>query len=449
MIKYEQGLRRSLRNHFGVRFDRLNELLATLSATLPHTKPSQWKRIQGTGESGIRLRGGTGNKVLTITIAYSLDDPGKTNYLLRSEITKGRAFGVYERAFADCIAREIGRVVDVMAKAGPNHLLAGPQDVLDAGVAEFLRQVTRIDAVDFLKIIKFLKGLAQQSYETKSISYGLLLSGRLESKKNIAYFPIGIEDQKRFQALTDGFKTALMLDRSGKIVRAVGLKQEGQVGEHFRPVWLDPLADSARRRDAVGVALTRTGAILIAWQGNLLLSNRLGRWILWYHSENVEIIREGLTRRGPQPEGIARLAARLYRCALDISFRRTGGLFVALRSPKHLTKLVPKPEQLDGARRTTGDRALGEWLAGNTVVGIDREVLSDLAALDGAIVCDRNGKILSYGAVLLLPAARGLGKVEGSRSRAAHSASFLGLSIKISSDGGIDVIESGEKMLSL
>ena len=65
-------------------------------------------------------------------------------------------------------------------------------------------------------------------------------------------------------------------------------------------------------------------------------------------------------------------------------------------------------------------------------------------ALDGAVVCDRAGKLLSYGAVLLLPKKSGIARIEGSRSRAAHSASFYGLSIKISSDGGIDVIESGE-----
>ena len=115
----------------------------------------------------------------------------------------------------------------------------------------------------------------------------------------------------------------------------------------------------------------------------------------------------------------------------------------------HLSKLVRRPEQLHGNRRTIGDRALGEWLETNTIVGIDREVLSDLTALDGAVVCDRAGKLLSYGAVLLLPKKSGIARIEGSRSRAAHSASFYGLSIKISSDGGIDVIESGEKLLSL
>ena len=154
-------------------------------------------------------------------------------------------------------------------------------------------------------------------------------------------------------------------------------------------------------------------------------------------------------RRGVQPRDLGRLAAKLYRSALDLSFRKTGGLLVTLRARKHIAKLVPQPEQIKGTRRSAGDRALGEWLEGNTLIGIDREVLTDLAALDGAVVCDRAGRFLSFGAVLLLPRKTGIGKIEGSRSRAAHSASFFGLSVKISSDGGIDVIESGKKLLSI
>jgi hypothetical protein len=451
-MNYKKGLRRSLKNHFGKGFALLDDLLQTLPLALPHTKHSQWQRVESPGQSGAKLKGGTSNKTLSVTLTYTQQGKngkqGRT-FLLKSELTKGRAFGNYERAFANCVAREIGRVVNTMLRAGSDDLLVGPQDVLDAAVADFLKEVTHIDGPNFLQTIRFLKNLAQQSYETKSITYGTLLSPRRETKKNVANFPRDVVDQKRFQALTDGYKTALMLDRTGKIVRVISLRQENEVGEHFRPVWLDPLADSARTRKAVGITLTRTGAILVAWQGNLLLSYRLGRWILWYHNENVEIISEGLRHQGRKPKGIGRLAARLYRCALDVSFRRTGGLFVVLRSPKHLDRLVPKPEQLGGMRRTIGDRALGEWLANNTMTGLDREVLSDLAALDGAIVCDRAGKLLSYGSVLLLPKAKGLGKIEGSRSRAAHSSSFLGLSIKVSSDGGIDVIKSGEKLLSL
>lgn len=446
-MKYKQGLKRSLKAHFGSAFDRFEELLKALPSSLPHTELSGWWRTEPSTESGAHLKGGSGNKVLKIAVGYSR--PAGLTFTLHAELKKARAFGAYERTFVDSFVREIGSVVDAMALRPMDRLLVGAQDVADAAVADFLKKTTKFDGVDFVGIVRFLKELAQQSYETKPITYGLLVLHQGESKFNVATFPKDVSDQKRFHSLTDGYNTALLLDRHGRILRLVGLETKGKVGEHFRPTWLDPLADTAREHEGLGIALTRTGAIMVAWNGNLLLSYRHGKWILWYHSENIEIIRDGLTRRGTVPLDMGRLAAKLYRCALDVSFRKTGGLFVALRSPGHIDSLVRRPEQLNGDRRSRGDLALGEWLSGNTIVGTERRIITDISALDGAVVCDRRGRILSYGSVLLLPRREGLSRIEGSRSRAAHSASFLGLSIKISSDGDIRVIESGNTLLAL
>ena len=307
-----------MKKQFGAWFTRLDELLDTLSATLPHTRSSEWYRVEDTDSSGASLKGHAGNKIVNITLAYSTVQ--SRTFLLCSELKKGRAFGVYEREFAHCLAREIGRVVNVMAKAESDALVVGAGDVLDAAIADFLRTITDLKGPNFLEILRYLKELAQQSYETKQISYGLIVSPRSESKANEAHFPQDVADQKRFQALTDGYKTAILLDKTGKVVRLVGLNLQNQLGKHFRPVWIDPLADSARSEGGLGIALTRTGGILVAWQGNLLLSYRAGKWTLWYHNENVEIVREGLRRRGRKPKDIARLAARLYRCALIFRF---------------------------------------------------------------------------------------------------------------------------------
>lgn len=446
-MRYRRGLKRSLKNHFGASFERLEGLLKALPASLPHTDLTEWWRTDAPGENGAHLKGGSGNKVLRISLGYSRSNG--PSYTLQAYLEKARAFGAYERTFVDSIAREIGSVIDTMARRQSDRLLVGTQDVVDAAISDFLQKTTGINGVDFIGVVKFLKELAQQSYETKPITYGLLILPGNESKQRHAIFPGNISDQKRFHSLTDGYNTALLLDRSGKILRLVSLESTGKVGEHFRPAWLDPLADTARAHGGLGVALTRTGALMVAWKGNLLLSYRHGKWILWYHSENIEIIRDGLTRRGTAPIDMGRLAAKLYRCALDVSFRKTGGLFVALRSPRHIDSLVRGPEQLNGDRRSLGDLALGEWLMDNTIVGTDRKIITDISALDGAVVCDRRGRILSYGSVLLLPRSEGLSRIEGSRSRAAHSASFFGLSIKVSSDGDITVIESGTTLLAL
>jgi hypothetical protein len=452
MTKYARGLQLSLKNQFGRRFLLLDDLLSRLVQTLPHVSCSAWTRLPIVGWTGATLKGQTGNKVIKVSLAYVIPAPPSRQpaaFQLCAELKKGRAFGQYERAFINSLAQQIGKVTSSLASSSDDDFLAAPEEVIDVAVADFLCTTIGNNDADILGIVRYLKSLALQSYETKQITYGVLVLPRQGSKRVVAKFPDDVVNQKRFQALTDGYKTALVLDTEGKILNITSLKQAGTPGEHFRPIWLDPMADTATRLNALGIALTRTGSILVSWRGNLLLSYRLGKWMLWHHSENVQIVESALKARDRRSIGIGRLAARLYRCALDVSFRRSGGLFVTLNTPQSLGSLVPPPEQLNGNRRNLSDRALGEWLAGKTIIGIDREVISDLAALDGAIVVDKSGSVLSYGAVLSLPMKKGLGQIEGSRSRAAHSASYVGVSIKVSSDGGIDVIKRGKKLLSL
>jgi hypothetical protein len=443
-MKFAQGGVRRLARHFGANFEQVRSLLATLLAAVPHVQTSTWASDESGSGNGARLVGNSGNKKLAVYVSYQFEG---NSYSLKCIFTKGRAFGAYERAFIDSLAKEIAESADLLA--GGRQVRIRPVDVVDSSVAKFLLVLASLGQVDLLQVVAYLKGLAQQSYESKAISFGLIVLPGNKQKEHSASFPADIDGQKRFQALTDGYRTALVVDRSGQIVKISNLSEYKPVGEHFRPIWLGALADTADRHDGLGFALTRNGAILISWNSNLLLSFRAGRWMLWNHSENVGLIHEALKRRGPKIRSLGRVASRLYRCALDLSFRRSGGLLVALNTPNSLGRLVPATERLEGRRRSAGDRALGEWLNGTTVFGLDRDVLDDLAALDGAVVCDRSGAILAYGSILLSPHRRGLAKIEGSRSRAAHSASYFGVAIKISSDGGIVVVKRGKPLLQL
>ena len=73
----------------------------------------------------------------------------------------------------------------------------------------------------------------------------------------------------------------------------------------------------------------------------------------------------------------------------------------------------------------------------------------ELASLDGAVVLDNSGKILSYGAILQ-PKKRGrLSGSEGSRTKAAIGASNYGPTVKISADGGIVIYHKGVEFISI
>ena len=78
-------------------------------------------------------------------------------------------------------------------------------------------------------------------------------------------------------------------------------------------------------------------------------------------------------------------------------------------------------------------------------------ILLAAAAVDGAVVLSRNGRVLDAACMIAEPnpeALRQSGQTElarfpGARSTAAWNASLLGLSIKISEDGPVTVFKAG------
>ena len=80
---------------------------------------------------------------------------------------------------------------------------------------------------------------------------------------------------------------------------------------------------------------------------------------------------------------------------------------------------------------------------------LPRSVAVELASLDGAVVLNNSGRIVAYGAVLTPKRAGALRATEGSRTKAAIGASNYGLSLKISSDGGITVYHDGKQFIEV
>jgi hypothetical protein len=147
------------------------------------------------------------------------------------------------------------------------------------------------------------------------------------------------------------------------------------------------------------------------------------------------------------------LAMRIFQTALDLADAREGALFVVARDAGGVTKLVSPAERLDvphdpaAAAGPTSRRDLLELLQGRSLTDLDPNVLAALASLDGAIVVDRNARLLAAGAILRHPPSAELeaGVVEGARTTAALAASKFGPVLKVSEDGIITFFD-GEKV---
>ena len=187
------------------------------------------------------------------------------------------------------------------------------------------------------------------------------------------------------------------------------------------------------------MALTRHGDILVIDDGTLRFTYRFGRWQYWNHTHLVDLLRNSARVQRVAPGVVPKVVNSIYRAALDVSFRRTGGLFLILRNRKKIDEVVRRVDQIGHQKREVLHREFDGALTRQKVQDFPRSVLVDLAALDGAIVVSNDGQLMAYGAILA-PQVQGGGDVEeASRTKAAKAASTYGLAVKVSADGDISV----------
>jgi hypothetical protein len=130
------------------------------------------------------------------------------------------------------------------------------------------------------------------------------------------------------------------------------------------------------------------------------------------------------------------LRAAIHESCLDVSFARSGGCIAVVNwgdmdrvSPEY----VDSEDLLSNGKRYK-NRLLSVVIAGRAFQDIDRRVRLELLSLDGAIVLDRYGRVISVGTIIDVPAGSEGG---GGRTAAARRLSEIGLAVKVSQDGRV------------
>jgi hypothetical protein len=86
-----------------------------------------------------------------------------------------------------------------------------------------------------------------------------------------------------------------------------------------------------------------------------------------------------------------------------------------------------------------------------TLADLEPSVLETIASLDGAVVTDLDGRLITFGAILrIVPEALELGRaVQGARTLAALAASMHGAALKVSEDGYLTMFLKGRRVWEL
>jgi hypothetical protein len=158
------------------------------------------------------------------------------------------------------------------------------------------------------------------------------------------------------------------------------------------------------------------------------------------------------------------LAGLVFQVALNLAEARKGALFVVARDPgMSIAQLIAPadrivedvvaddPEDPDNLSPRLAKRSLHHVVRDQGLFDLDPAVLESIAGIDGAVVVDRDGRLLTFGAILRIDpeALRVARAVEGARTLAAISASFHGPTLKVSEDGLITMFLGGRRVWEL
>jgi hypothetical protein len=321
--------------------------------------------------------------------------------------------------------------------------------------------------------LETLRAAALSSYENRRVSSGALLLGTDEDpaypgRKNPPGAPrynVRLSAIKSFHRICDGLRTLYVVDLAGDLAWAVDIARwaDRVQGPTTLPAPCPRAfvghAKATLAGGHVALVLTPSQEIKVLAGGTMKFAYSDARWRLLDIPSKFAAWRQAAGQTRP-----ADLPDRLFHAALNLAEDRRGALFALLRDPaKSLPVLVAPgdrilsevaeddPEDPENLSPRLAKRSLHHLARGQTLADLDDSILESLAGIDGAVVTDREGRLLSFGAILRLTPEMTLvpRAVEGARTTAALAASHHGPVLKVSEDGLLTMFLSGRRVWEL
>ncbi len=456
MLRANSKLRQALGP---ARVDFLEYAAQAIERILPHVQVAPWRESSWAKQASVWASPNRTAIRITLAVGRREDAIGRslTAEVIRRNLSilGGAARGTLDVREFDICRRISVRISEILGSPivdGSEASIKAVRDAFDEYViAQHIEAHYDLPPLSIDSIFAALHTLSEQSYENKALTFGCVIDSQRMLGGEGARFPGDFLTLKKYKALSDGFHTAYYVSGDGKILNFVDLnrlERHGLTEKHHYPYWAEPIA-RASRKGRCGIALSRQGDILVLDEGTLRFTYRYGRWHYWNHVHIVHLLRDLARTQHVRPQILGRVVGAIYRAALDVSFRRSGGLFVILRNRNSLNQVVRLGEAIADTKRDKRDLEFDGVISKHPIQSLPRAIAVELAALDGALVFANSGCLLAYGAVLQPKKAGKLRGTEGSRTKAAIGASNYGLAIKVSSDGDITVYSKGKSFITM
>lgn len=289
--------------------------------------------------------------------------------------------------------------------------------------------------------LEVLRISASTTYENRRIATGVLLFGTQKDPCHaLPSLPEGalpysyeLTSIRSFHRLCDGLQSMALVDLEGRLVEIVDVQSWARPFQEFELPAPEAARFAAHARATlcgghVCLTLTPNGEIKAFAEGAEVFRFVDGRWRLTDAAAKYRVFQEAM--------GSEELSERLFRCALNLSEDRRGALFVVLDDREALGKAVLPLNPIKAQ--------LHYLLRGASALELPGAVLESVARIDGAVVMDRFGNILAFGAILQTSTHSGQLAMEGGRTTAGLAASRYGLALKVSEDGLVALYRNGE-----
>ena len=293
------------------------------------------------------------------------------------------------------------------------------------------------------EILEYLIELSGTRVESHSLTHGVVITDAIADVPRLKIpYPAGLRGAKRSPLLFDGQRSVLIVD------------QEGRARTELQRHRLDRLLPSSvrwgtddnafvdsgslvalatRRLGGIGFFLREDRSIWTFVDGSPVVIRRGAHWTafpLWLASSLGDAI------------GGGRAVELVVSAALMISVQPSGAIFGIVDGPEWLEGTVEPKDRFDLRDRVDPEAMRPETKLHHLIDAgdMDAQTLARLAALDGATIVDRDGRLLAYGAIV----ASADSQYEGARTAAARTLSATALAVlKVSEDGEITVFKDG------
>lgn len=326
-----------------------------------------------------------------------------------------------------------------------------------------------------------LEKWSNKTYEGKKVPFAFVVD--LNSELG-GFDYIEFLSEEYSATFTDGITSIVELDKKLRFIRYNSLTENNIIPDtditsspyRFAQV----IMKFAKGRNKVGVILLTSGDIILIKDAKIELIKRDGNWINFNKDIFVSVVMS-VNNKYPKKLLTRELLNEIFYTSLDVSFSHSGGLIAVVEDKNKLTgtyevyeiknskedtnninsivhyiddlKLkLPTYQELSyenekfrnqNMKKRFSKRAAIIALAGYqyeesdqiNFIRLDRKLRAEFVSMDGATIIDKNGDVISFGAII----QNDSGSYGGGRGAAAKKLSKYGLAVKISTDGYIEV----------